>query len=413
MTVRIKLEPPEVLLVKGPARLQLDGSGSVLGRPIGSTPLVIRRGKTLPVETQTGADIDLALGTAGEYQVVHAGAGTAMWQPAASQLVKDACRRELTGMVTGATDAGKSTLSVFLANLAVAEGLRTVVVDGDLGQTDLGPPGSVAATPVRAPLFDLRDLQGEAFGFVGATSPRGFEWLLTRELTRLCKLVRDQHPDFVIVNTDGDIHGEGATQKLRLIAELRPNVVLTLEDKPAQLAAQITEAFPHMAVRRLDRPSVPAKSQAERALRRTAQYRRFLRGQMPRRVFVQDLDWEFLGWEFTRAARGLHPSARSWPVGRAGSDSRRLVIRSGALPVVSLFGRDVVLTAGSIVGMFVALGSLGRIEGFGVVTAIHPTRGIVINTPAKATLERIILSVISLAPDQSTDSMLPLELAAP
>jgi polynucleotide 5'-hydroxyl-kinase GRC3/NOL9 len=316
-------------------------------------------------------------------------------------------------VVTGATDAGKSTLSVFLANLALAEGLSVAVVDGDLGQSDLGPPGSVAAATVRAPLFDLRELQGEAFGFVGATSPRGFESPLTRELARLCERICHERPDLAVVNTDGYVQEEGATHKLRLIEELRPDSVLSLEDEPALLADAIQGKFPQMGVHRLARPRAGVKSHAERALRRGAQYRRFLRGAGLRRLPLDEIGFEFLGWEFAGRPQGLPSSASAWPVVRAASDNRRLVILPSATPLVTLSGWGVGFTAGSLVGMFVALRSSEGIEGFGVVTAIHPTRGVLVNTPARAPVERIILSLISLTPDQTGDAMLPLEVTAP
>ena len=55
-------------------------------------------------------------------------------------------------IVVGPVDAGKSTLVTTLANYAVRAGWAPLLVDLDVGQGSLSPPGTIAAAPVDAPL---------------------------------------------------------------------------------------------------------------------------------------------------------------------------------------------------------------------------------------------------------------------
>ena len=46
-------------------------------------------------------------------------------------------------LVIGATDVGKSTFCRFLVDSAVDRGLKTVFVDTDVGQSQIGPPTTI------------------------------------------------------------------------------------------------------------------------------------------------------------------------------------------------------------------------------------------------------------------------------
>ena len=75
----------------------------------------------------------------------------------------------LTGvlMLIGAPDTGKSTFARFLFERVTAAGRRPAYLDGDPGQSGLGPPATVTAALGRTfPPADLRRRR-----FVGAVSP--------------------------------------------------------------------------------------------------------------------------------------------------------------------------------------------------------------------------------------------------
>jgi polyribonucleotide 5'-hydroxyl-kinase len=54
-------------------------------------------------------------------------------------------------MLVGSTDAGKSTLSKLLVNYAVRAQRTPLLVDLDVGQNELAPPGCLAACQLQHP----------------------------------------------------------------------------------------------------------------------------------------------------------------------------------------------------------------------------------------------------------------------
>jgi polynucleotide 5'-hydroxyl-kinase GRC3/NOL9 len=76
-------------------------------------------------------------------------------------------------MLAGGSDTGKSTLSTYLANVALAHGARPCMIDGDIGQGDLAPPAAIGAAALFRQVTDLREVSSSMFEFVGSISPAG------------------------------------------------------------------------------------------------------------------------------------------------------------------------------------------------------------------------------------------------
>ena len=80
--------------------------------------------------------------------------------------------RGATVVALGATDSGKSTWVRDAAQTLTAAGQTVGIVDCDLGQSEIGAPGTIGAALARpgAPFRFLRDLPVSAAYFVGAVS---------------------------------------------------------------------------------------------------------------------------------------------------------------------------------------------------------------------------------------------------
>ena len=74
-------------------------------------------------------------------------------------------------IVIGASDAGKSTLVAALASALVSRGARVAVVDGDVGQSEIGPPTTVGLGHVTGPVTRVSEAASLALQFVGVSSP--------------------------------------------------------------------------------------------------------------------------------------------------------------------------------------------------------------------------------------------------
>lgn len=138
--LRYLLQQETTLLVRGPASLRLlAGEGTILGGKIQRDRIfVVRPERQLPVEAEGEAQLEINLGKSGEIFEIDGSSIPESWK-----LAQEALAEMERGkvMVLGATDVGKSTLCAYLVNTLTARGLRLRVVDGDLGQADIGPPG--------------------------------------------------------------------------------------------------------------------------------------------------------------------------------------------------------------------------------------------------------------------------------
>src|SRR3712207_9304063 len=98
-----------------------------------------------------------------------------MWFNLAQKVSNLATSRKTTVMLVGDTDTGKSTLAIYLANIAIRHGLVPSIIDADVGQGDLAPPTAIGAAVLSKQVVDLRDVNTSLFEFVGSISPRSEE----------------------------------------------------------------------------------------------------------------------------------------------------------------------------------------------------------------------------------------------
>ena len=136
--------------------------------------------------------------------------------------------RARTTVILGASDSGKTTLAAFLAGALRARGLDVLVLDADLGQSELGPPTTLGLGRVGAPVARLGAVPLEALWFIGATSPVGCLGAVETGVSRLA--ARARPADRLIVDTSGLVAApHGVSLKLRKLAALRPDLVIALE----------------------------------------------------------------------------------------------------------------------------------------------------------------------------------------
>ena len=131
-------------------------------------------------------------------------------------------------VILGDVDAGKSTLCTYLANTCHDRRGRTSIIDGDVGQADIGPPTTISSSTVSKHIFSLQDLRPERSYFIGDTSPSSVPDKLVQSIVRL-KDELSTGSEITILNTDGWVREDEAVRhKLQLLNSLRPNLVLGL-----------------------------------------------------------------------------------------------------------------------------------------------------------------------------------------
>ncbi len=276
------VEKDKTLMVDGPASVTvLSGKVEIFGFLVmGIRKIVIREGNRLPFAVQETATFDLALGAkAGVYEV----SGytiPASWGNAYETVVKLE-KKPAVIMVVGGIDSGKSSFCTYLMNRFVSEKCKVAILDEDLGQSEIGPPGTVAYASVAKPVTDLFSLKPENIIFVGATSPRNATDKTVEAVVSLKnEIISKADTDFVVVNTDGWAVGEEAVQfKSRLASALAPDVVFCLQnrDEVPSLCATFGDALAGLKQERADSPvDVMERNRESRRSRRELEFAKYL-----------------------------------------------------------------------------------------------------------------------------------------
>ncbi len=223
----------KTLLVDGPATVRfVTGKVRVFGYLIsGSDQILVPEGKRLPFFIEENSEFDVNAGENSQIQEVCGDTIPTSWADAFEDLLLTPRRATVRVMVIGSVDTGKSSLCTYLINRLLDEKFGVSFLDGDLGQSALGPPSTLAYTIVEKPLVDLFELKAEEAFFVGATSPSEN---LDRTLEGLAFLTAEaakSTADFVVVNTDGWVLGEDAVKyKVQLAEKLAPDIIIGIQN---------------------------------------------------------------------------------------------------------------------------------------------------------------------------------------
>jgi polynucleotide 5'-hydroxyl-kinase GRC3/NOL9 len=342
------LYAPKVRMVKGPAEVFVKGACHVLGRNVSWQTVKVRAGRALPFEPGGKCRLQARLGPGARmWWVDHRQAGTFMWHSISQQVFALAYtnkNKTTTVMLVGDSDTGKSTLALYLANMAIKHGLTPSVIDGDIGQGDLAPPTAIGAAILPKQVLDLRDVDANhnnnntLFEFIGNISPAGFEGLIAKKLGRMLDRTRPL-ADICIVNTDGYVRDGGAQYKEMIAEELQPDVVICLSDDRDDVGLFNCEA--HMLgtwqVLRARSSTQAYKSSLERLNRRLDQFLRYV-GDGSFIAYLSQIKFNYTNKIFL-------PSELFQP------------------PIKQL-------QLENVEGMFIGLGSNGNVMGFGIIKNI-------------------------------------------
>ncbi len=238
------VESNNTLLVDGPASVQVVfGKVEVFGFQIKiESRIVVREAKRLPFFVREKAVFDISLGVNASIDKV-AGRSTIpqSWNKPIETILS-AQKKPLVILILGKADSGKSSYCTYLVNKLVNEKCRVAVLDGDLGQSDIGPSGTVGYAITSKPVSDLYNLKLENASFVGVTSPILAMKSVIEALTAMKAQILEQAIDFVVVNTDGWVAGDVAVRyKIELINEMKADLIVgvPLENELEPLIANI------------------------------------------------------------------------------------------------------------------------------------------------------------------------------
>lgn len=189
-------------------------------------------------------------------------------------------------LVVGASDTGKSSFAHWLFRRLTESGRRSAYLDGDVGQSSLGPPTTITlGFPPRT--ADERGTNPE-FGrplarwFVGDVTPRGRMLPLVVGMARLVQHAQNSEMDAIVVDTTGLVdqaHG-GVALKHALADQLQPTIVYAFQ-RGDELEPVLA---PWRCLPRLDVVELPVSSAVRKRDLRTRQNHR---AQVFRRYFAR------------------------------------------------------------------------------------------------------------------------------
>jgi polynucleotide 5'-hydroxyl-kinase GRC3/NOL9 len=202
-------------------------------------------------------------------------------------------------LLFGAPDTGKSTLARYLYERLAAQGQRVACLDGDPGQTSLGPPATMTLVVGRGPDYPPAGRRWRRF--IGSVSPRGHMLPMVVGAAALVEAARGAGASVIIHDTSGlvDPLQGGVALKLAKIDLLRPETVIAIQRE--EELEPLLEPLRHCGWLRLHElrpsPAVQPRDPAERRAHRAERFASYFAGARP--VVLQ---WDRLAvWPCTAA----------------------------------------------------------------------------------------------------------------
>lgn len=193
-------------------------------------------------------------------------------------------------MVIGAPDVGKSTFARYLYERLLVEGKKVAFLDGDPGQSTLGPPTSITLGFPR-PGETFFPPHGEMRRrFVGSVTPSGHMLPMLVGVARLVQAAFEFGADVVVYDTSGliDPNQGGTALKLAKIDMLRPDAVFAIQNE-SELESLLIPLRRSQRTHLVDvhaSPEVHPRDSSDRQANRAAQFSRYFHSAQP-----VEVDW--------------------------------------------------------------------------------------------------------------------------
>jgi polynucleotide 5'-hydroxyl-kinase GRC3/NOL9 len=277
---RIELGPGEQARVFGPARIRVvQGTVSILGAELApGEAFELRRYRSYPVTALSSkAVIEVEVSEGGKVEAPAEGESHYLqWLEVADKIIEES-RGPTTVMVVGPVEAGKTSFAALQANRALAHSIISAIVDADIGQADIGPPGFVSLAIPSSWVEWLRSLEPVRMKFVGSIEPAPVAGRLITATRELVDYAKSRGSGIVVVDTDGWVEGWQALElKADMAWAMQADYIVVLGSEGlASYLRRTTGA----RVYSLPSPNVKAeRDRSDRRMLRAENYRRFLEG---------------------------------------------------------------------------------------------------------------------------------------
>jgi len=286
--LRYKVDKGKTLLVDGPACVQmLSGDAEVLGAEVKpEMKIVIRQGKRLPFEARSEFEAELFMGEEASCVKTDAAAIPNSWRETVNDILSE--KKKVVVLILGGVDSGKTSFCIYLTNSALRANWKVSVIDCDLGQSDLGPPGTISLRFVEKPFTDLFTLFPDESVFIGVTSPSRVVNKILEAAGKLKIEASRRDVDLLVINTDGWIDGDDAIRyKVSLAETVDPDYIVAIQTGD-ELNPLISSLKGRKIITINSPENIKKRNRETRRLLRGFAYKKHLRGS---KVRVFPLSW--------------------------------------------------------------------------------------------------------------------------
>ncbi len=219
----------KIFLFKGPISFKLlkgtiEAVGSIITTASGIQHIPL--GKSIPVEALINSEIKITSKNINNIHEMKSRTIPKTWDNLIHKIIKNKLKKLI---VLGEMDTGKSFFITYMANKLIQLKKRVGIIDSDLGQSDIGPPGTIGYTKLEKPIMFLNNAKLADLEFVGSHSP-GMHMLTT--IINFNRIIKKsiQDCDITLVNTSGWILGDGG----RLVSKakmslLNPDIIVLMQ----------------------------------------------------------------------------------------------------------------------------------------------------------------------------------------
>lgn len=224
--VKRRLKVKGYHIAEGPLKIKLvSGRASLTGkRLLEGEDAVIPLAKATLLEVEGEAELEVMGG--GTLSQIEESTIPREWQSFIDNL---ASRGEGVVFVLGSVDSGKTFFITYTANKLLEAGAKVSVIDGDIGQSDVGPPTAIGLGYLERQVVFLEEVGLASAYFVGSTTPAGH---LLPMVVGTAKLIHEAraHGGIVLVDTPGMVYG-GPARALQIycIEATKPDMVVALQ----------------------------------------------------------------------------------------------------------------------------------------------------------------------------------------
>ncbi len=403
----------KTILVDGPSCIHLlSGEMSVFGAGMrAGEKLVVRKGKRMPLEALGDAEVELRLGDSTSCEEIDGSAIPDSWKAATDKVLSSEDYKEV--LVLGGTDSGKTGFCTYLINKALGSEFGVSLIDGDMGQSEIGTPGTISFCPIQKPTVDLFSLWPEDLVFVGATNPSGMVEAALKALATLKPKASALGSDLLVVNTDGWVEGDSAVDyKIRLAESIKPDIVIALQggSEMTPILTELRNSEMELSVIESPKSIKKRDKETRKALRESA-YKKYLKDA---KIKSYPLSWVKIegelrdiiknGYSLKRRIEGvlnkeiLYCKETSTHILFVLEKGARLLEEEAKKIESELGKKAAILKEGEEEGLLVALvDAVGKFLGTGTVCNVDFSKETIrINTPVDTTVAKICVGEIKL-----------------